>query len=443
MNAPAANGLAARSGRALKGEALAPGDKSISHRALIFGALAEGETLVSGLLEGDDVLRTAAAMRNLGAAVERELTGAGPLWRVTGAPWRSPGRALYFGNSGTGCRLVLGAAAGQRVGASFDGDESLRKRPMRRVSVPLIDMGAKIAARDDRLPLSIEAAPLKGVDYTLPVASAQVKSAVLLAGLGAAGTTSVIEPQRSRDHTERMLAAFGAALDMRDEAAGRRISIKGGQTLKAARVDAPGDPSSAAFIAAAAAITPGSDVTIRNVLVNPLRAGFYETLREMGGAVVYLNERISGGEPVADIRVAHAALRGVAVPASRAPSMIDEYPILSIVAAFAKGDTYMPGVEELRVKESDRLDAIEAGLNLNGVETESGPDWLRVFGRNGDVAGGGSVRTHLDHRIAMSFLVMGLASARPVAIDDAAMIATSFPGFVDVMAGLGADIAAA
>jgi 3-phosphoshikimate 1-carboxyvinyltransferase len=301
-------------------------------------------------------------------------------------------------------------------------------------------MGAKITTREDRLPLSIEPAALTGVDYALPVASAQVKSAVLLAGLGASGTTTVIEPQRSRDHTERMLAAFGAAPDIKDGAQGRRISIRSGLTLKAARIDVPGDPSSAAFIAAAAAITPGSDVVIRNVLVNPLRAGFFETLREMGAAVSYLNERTAGGEPIADIRVKHAALKGVAVPASRAPSMIDEYPILSVVAAFAKGDTYMPGVEELRVKESDRLDAIEAGLNLNGVETESGPDWLRVFGRDGDVAGGGFVRTHLDHRIAMSFLTMGLASTKAITIDDASMIATSFPAFVDIMRALGADI---
>jgi 3-phosphoshikimate 1-carboxyvinyltransferase len=440
MNARAAMSLTARSGRALKGIALAPGDKSISHRALLFGALAEGETVATGLLEGDDVLRTAAAMRALGAAVERDLTEKGPVWRVSGAPWRSPERALYFGNSGTGCRLVLGAAAGQRIEAAFDGDESLRKRPMRRVSEPLAAMGAVISSRDGKLPLALAGARLAGIDYALPVASAQVKSAVLLAGLGATGTTTVIEPERSRDHTERMLAAFGAALTISGEGAARRISIAGGQRLTAAAVDVPGDPSSAAFIAAAAAITPGSDVTIRNVLVNPLRAGFYETLREMGAEVSHHNERVAGGEPVADIRVRHAALKGVAVPASRAPSMIDEYPILSVVSAFAKGDTYMPGIEELRVKESDRLDAIEAGLNINGVETESGPDWLRVFGRNSDVAGGGFVRTHLDHRIAMSFLVMGLGAAKPVSIDDTSMIATSYPAFSETMRALGADI---
>lgn len=440
MNDRSMTTLAARGGPAIRGEARAPGDKSISHRALIFGALAEGETIAGGLLEGDDVLRTAAAMRALGAGVERDLTGEGPVWRVTGAPWRSPGRALYFGNSGTGCRLVLGAAAGQRIEAVFDGDESLRKRPMRRVADPLARMGAAITMRDGKLPLALSGARLAGIEFELPVASAQVKSAVLLAGLGAAGTTTVAEPARSRDHTERMLTAFGAKIVINGEGAARRISLEGGQRLKAARVDVPGDPSSAAFIAAAAAIAPGSDVIIRNVLVNPLRAGFYQTLRDMGGDVAYLNERDAGGEPVADIRVRHAALKGVAVPASRAPSMIDEYPVLAIVAAFAKGDTYMPGVEELRVKESDRLDAIEAGLNQNGVETESGPDWLRVFGRNGDVAGGGFVRTRLDHRIAMSFLVMGHASSKAVTIDDASMIATSYPHFTQTMRALGADI---
>ncbi len=433
-------GLAARPGRALTGAATAPGDKSISHRALLFGALAQGETIVSGLLEGDDVLRTAAAMRALGASVERDLSEAGPLWRIVGARWKSPDRALWFGNSGTGCRLVLGAAAGQGVAAGFDGDASLRKRPMRRVTEPLGEMGAKITTKEGRLPLVLENASLRGISYRLPVASAQVKSAVLLAGLGAKGTTMVIEPERSRDHTERMLGAFGARIDIRPDGAGRRIAIEGGQALRAVAVDVPGDPSSAAFIAAAAAITPGSDVTIAHVLVNPLRAGFFETLREMGAEIELLKPRPAGGEPIADIRVRHSALKGVAVPASRAPSMIDEYPILSVVAAFAKGDTYMPGIEELRVKESDRLAAIEAGLAANGVETESGPDWLRVFGKNGDVAGGGFVRTHLDHRIAMSFLVMGLASGRASTIDDAGMIATSFPAFMQTMRALGADI---
>lgn len=441
MNAPAGHGLSARRRTALTGVVVAPGDKSISHRALIFGALAEGETVATGLLEGDDVLRTGAALRALGARIERDLSNDGPIWRIEGARWRSPDRPLYFGNSGTGCRLVLGAAAGQGVTARFDGDESLRKRPMRRVVEPLSMMGAAISATNGRLPLALGAAALHGIDYVMPVASAQVKSAVLLAGLGATGSTTVIEPEASRDHTERMLKAFGVRLEITGAGAERRIRLQGGQKLTAARIDVPGDPSSAAFIAAAAAITPGSDVTICNVLVNPLRAGFYLTLREMGADISYLNERPAGGEPVADIRVRHRALKGVAVPASRAPSMIDEYPILAIVAAFAGGDTYMPGIEELRVKESDRLAAIEAGLGQNGVVTESGPDWLRVVGRGGDVAGGGLVRTDLDHRIAMSFLVMGLASAKAVAIDDASMIATSYPAFAATMRTLGADIA--
>jgi 3-phosphoshikimate 1-carboxyvinyltransferase len=440
MNERIAAGLTARATGALAGAATAPGDKSISHRALIFGALAEGETVVTGLLEGDDVLRTAAAMRALGASVERDLADEGPVWRIAGAPWRCPERALYFGNSGTGCRLVLGAAAGQGVAASFDGDQSLRKRPMRRVTEPLAAMGAKIESSDGKLPLVLEASTLAGVDYTLPVASAQVKSAVLLAGLGARGATTIIEPERSRDHTERMLQAFGASLTIKADGEGRRIELRGGQSLRAARVDVPGDPSSAAFIAAAAAITPGSDVMIKGMLLNPLRTGFYETLREMGAAISIFDERVAGGEPVADIRIRHSALKGVAVPASRAPSMIDEYPILAVVAAFANGDTYMPGVEELRVKESDRLDAIESGLALNGVKSESGPDWLRVFGRDGDVPGGGAVRTRLDHRIAMSFLVMGFASGKPITIDDASMIATSFPAFIDTVRALGADI---
>lgn len=428
---------AVRSG-GLNGEAAAPGDKSISHRALIFGALAEGETSATGLLEGHDVIRTAAAMRALGASIERDLTETGPIWRITGAKWRGPERPLYFGNSGTGCRLVLGAAAGQGVSGRFDGDQSLRTRPMKRVSEPLRLMGAAIETRDGRLPATLSAAALHGIEYRLPVASAQVKSAVLLAALGADGETVIIEPAPSRDHTERMLKAFGADLPVESEGTGKRIRLRGGQKLKASRVEVPGDPSSAAFLAAAAAIVPGSDVHVRNVLINPLRAGFFETLIEMGGDITFENRRNVSGEPVADIRVCHSPLKGVTVPAARAASMIDEYPILSVVAAVASGDTHMPGIEELRVKESDRLAAIEAGLRANGVETASGPDWLTVNGRSGDVAGGALVKTRLDHRIAMSFLVMGLASRKPVAIDDASMIATSFPDFVRLMETLGA-----
>lgn len=433
-------GLIAAQSKGLNGVAAAPGDKSISHRALIFGALAEGETSATGLLEGHDVLRTAAAMRALGASVERDLTDGGPVWRIEGATWRDPARALYFGNSGTGCRLVLGAAAGQGVSARFDGDQSLRSRPMKRVSEPLRLMGANIATDDGKLPATLTAAPLRGIEYRLPVASAQIKSAVLLAGLGAAGETVVVEPTPSRDHTERMLKAFGADIEVAADGTGRRIRLKGGRKLKAARVDVPGDPSSAAFLVAAASIVPGSDVLVRNVLINPLRAGFFETLREMGADISFENRREVSGEAVADIRTRHSTLNGVDVPAERAASMIDEYPILSVVAAYASGKTHMRGVEELRVKESDRLAAIEAGLKANGVETASGPDWLTIMGRSGDVSGGAIVSTHLDHRIAMSFLVMGLSSRKPVSIDDASMIATSFPEFVPLMRKLGAEI---
>ncbi|MGE0409643.1 MAG: 3-phosphoshikimate 1-carboxyvinyltransferase [Amphiplicatus sp.] len=436
--------MRARGSPALKGEATAPGDKSVSHRALIFGAMAQGESLLRGLLEGDDVLRTAAAMRALGAGVERGLPQdprqEGPVWRVLGGEWRAPRRALYFGNSGTGCRLVMGAAAGRGIAAAFDGDESLRGRPMGRIIEPLRRMGATAESRDGKLPVSFEPRRLTAIDYALPTPSAQIKSAVLLAGLGAKGETIIREPEPCRDHTERMFAAFGARIDLDTDGRGRVIRLRGGQGLEAATVEIPGDPSSAAFLVAAALIVPGSDILVRNVLVNPLRAGFYETLREMGADIGFENERLQSGEPVADIRARHSALKGVLVPPSRAPSMIDEYPVLAMLAAFAEGETYMAGVGELRVKESDRIAAMEAGLAASGVRTQSGADFLRVFGRAGDVAGGGTVATMHDHRIAMSFLVMGLAARAPVAIDDASMIATSFPNFLASMRGLGADI---
>lgn len=436
----------ARPSTALKGAVAAPGDKSISHRALMFGALAEGETVVRGLLEGDDVLRTAAAMRALGAEVERDAASEGPRWRVAGAPWRAPARPLYFGNAGTGCRLVMGAVAGQGVAAAFDGDASLRSRPMDRILAPLALMGAAASSRDGRLPVEIEGGrKLRAIDYALPKASAQIKSAVLLAALGAQGETVVREPEPCRDHTERMLAVFGATPRVEsDGAGGRVIRLEGGARLKAAPIKVPGDPSSAAFPVAAATITPGSEVVVEGVLVNPLRTGFYETLREMGADIRFESERMEAGEPVADIRARHSVLSGVEVPARRAPSMIDEYPILAVVAAFAAGETFMPGVGELRVKESDRIAAVEAGLAANGVRAASGPDWLRVEGRAGAVPGGGRVLTHHDHRIAMSFLVMGLAARAAVEIDDAAMIATSFPNFFGLMRSLGAalDLAA-
>ena len=431
--------FAARRGGALSGAAAAPGDKSISHRSLILGALAGGETRVSGLLEADDVLRTAAAMRALGAEVEREGEG----WRVTGGAWKSPAQRLYLGNSGTGVRLIMGAVAGAGIGAAFDGDVSLRSRPMGRVLEPLRMMGVEADARDGKLPVEMAAgAKLTAINVKLATPSAQVKSAILLAALGAEGVTRVHEPVLCRDHTERMLSAFGATLAISpDGEAGRYIEIAGGQKLTPCDITVPGDPSSAAFPIAAALITPNSDVTVKGVLINPLRIGFYETLRDMGADISFENERVENGEPVADIRARHSLLRGVEVPAERAPSMIDEYPILSIVAAHAHGETMMTGLEELRVKESDRIACVEAGLAANGGDAASGPDWLRVRGKGQPLRGGALVKTHHDHRIAMSFLVAGLASEKPAEIDDASMIATSFPEFFDLMAGLGADIA--
>ncbi len=433
--------MAARRAGPLSGDCTAPGDKSISHRALIFGALADGETVVSGLLEGDDVLRTAVAMRALGAEIERDHG----VWRVVGGAWSTPASSLYFGNSGTGARLVMGAVAGAGVGASFAGDESLSGRPMGRVLEPLRMMGVVASAEDGRLPVTIEArGALEAVSCKLAKPSAQVKSAILLAALGAKGITKVHEPVLCRDHTERMLGAFGAELVFdSDGAAGRFISIAGGQRLHSASVDVPGDPSSAAFLVAAAIITPGSEITVKNVLINPLRIGFYETLREMGADISFENKRESSGEPVADIVARHSVLHGVEAPAERAPSMIDEYPILAVIAAFANGETMMRGLDELRVKESDRVAATEAGLAANGVDVKSGEDWLCVVGAGAPPTGGATVKTAHDHRIAMSFLVMGLASEAPVQIDDAAMIATSFPTFAEITSRLGAQLDAA
>ncbi|WP_428406873.1 3-phosphoshikimate 1-carboxyvinyltransferase [Hyphococcus sp.] len=435
----AANGRAdARRSGPLAGAVAAPGDKSISHRALILGALAKGETRITGLLEADDVLRTAAAMRMLGAEVERD----GPLWRVTGAPWAAPEKALYFGNSGTGVRLVMGAAAGAGVAATFDGDVSLRSRPMGRVLEPLRMMGLEATDENGRLPVALEASSdLKAIKVKLATPSAQVKSAILLAALGAEGVTRVHEPELCRDHTERMLAAFGAKLSMTpDGEGGRFIEIAGGQSLTACDVTVPGDPSSAAFPVAAALITPGSDVTVKGVLVNPLRTGIYQTLKEMGADIAFENEREENGEPVADIRARHSVLHGVEVPADRAPSMIDEYPILAIIAAHAHGETKMFGLEELRVKESDRIASVEAGLAAIGGDAASGPDWLRVRGKGQPLKGGALIKTHHDHRIAMSFLVAGLAAEKTVEVDDASMIATSFPNFFALMTSLGADL---
>ena len=435
--------LIARRSGPLHGRARVPGDKSISHRALILGALTVGETRISGLLEGEDVLNTGKAVRALGATVERTGLGAWRLHGVGVAGFAEPAAPLDFGNSGTGCRLMLGAVAGCPITASFDGDASLRKRPMRRVLEPLERIGAHtLTANDGRLPLQLAGArePIPIV-YEPPVASAQLKSAVLLAGLAAPGETVVIEAEATRDHTEKMLTHFGADVRVEQHGAhGRRITLMGQPELTPRPIVVPADPSSAAFPLVAAAITPGSDVILEGVMLNPLRAGLIDTLTEMGAAIERLNARIEGGEDVADLRVRGSALRGVEVPAARAPAMIDEYPILAVAASFAQGTTLMRGLKELRVKESDRLAGTADMLRANGVTVEIEGDDLFVEGR-GRAPGGGLVATHMDHRLAMSALVMGLESEQPVTIDDGSFIATSFPDFVALMRGLGADIA--
>ena len=418
----------------LKGRLKPPGDKSISHRALIFGLLARGETPIEGLLEGDDVLRTADACRALGAKVER--LGPGQ-WRVQGAGLGAllePEGTLDFGNAGTGTRLMMGVVGGHAIKATFDGDASLRKRPMRRILDPLVLMGVEVLSETEggRCPIVIrgtaEPAP---IEYRSPVASAQLKSAILLAGLNSPGRTIVI-------HTEKMLAYFGATVHVAPEGAhGRRITLEGRPELKGRTVIVPADPSSAAFPLVAAVLVPGSDVIIEGMMMNPLRIGLLLTLQEMGANIEVTNPRIEGGEDVADLRVRHAQLTGVDVPADRAPSMIDEYPVLAVAAAFATGETRMRGLAELRVKESDRLAAVAEGLRVNGVAFAIEGDDLIVQGA-AEVAGGGTVETHLDHRIAMSFLIMGMAAQKPVTIDDAAMIATSFPTFRPALERLGA-----
>ena len=433
--------LAARRSGPLKGRTRVPGDKSISHRSLIFGALTVGETRVTGLLEGEDVINTGKAMRALGATVERTGEGA---WRVNGvgvAGFAQPSAPLDFGNAATGCRLVMGAVAGCPVTATFDGDASLRTRPMRRVLDPLERMGARASSVTEggRLPLTLAGArdPVPIV-YEPPAASAQLKSAVLLAGLAAPGETVVIEQEASRDHTERMLRHFGATVRVENEGAhGRRITLTGQPELTPAPITVPADPSSASFPLVAGLIVPGSEVILAGVMLNPLRTGLFATLREMGAVIEELDRRDEGGEDVADLRVRACALRGVTVPPERAPAMIDEYPVLAVAASFAEGVTRMRGLKELRVKESDRLAATAAMLRLNGVEVEIEGDDLIVHGKGR--AGGGLVATHMDHRIAMSALVMGLASEQPVRVDDTAFIATSFPGFVDMMRRMGGD----
>ncbi len=408
----------------------------------MFGALALGETTVSGLLEGEDVLGTAAALRALGATIDHE----GDVWRVRGfgvGGGREPSDMLDLGNSGTSARLLAGILASHRFVSFMTGDASLRRRPMQRVIEPLSRMGASFVAREGgRMPLAITGTDeMVPIEYRLPVASAQVKSAVLLAGLNTAGETTVIEPEATRDHTERMLRYFGAEVRVAPtEGRGKRITVVGWPELRGREIVVPGDPSSAAFAVVAAAIRPGSDVLVENVGLNPLRAGLYTTLLEMGADITFENRREVGGEPVADLRVKGGDLKGVEVPPERAPSMIDEYPILAVAAACAAGTTRMLGLAELRAKESDRLSSVAAGLQANGVRYEMGADTLVVEGAGGSPPGGGLVKTHLDHRIAMSFLVLGLAAREAVAVDDGSPIDTSFPGFDRLMRGLGARI---
>jgi len=431
--------LSARPAGPLTGVVRAPGDKSISHRALILAGLATGRSEIFGLLEGDDVLRTAAAVAAFGAKVERLGDGR---WRVEGqGRYSEPADVVDCGNSGTGARLIMGAAAGFDLAATYTGDVSLRGRPMGRVLEPLGLMGARWLGRDKaRLPITVRGGSLNSIHYRLPVASAQVKSALLLAGLNAPDGIEVIEPEPTRDHTERLLRAFGAEVHVSDEADGRHIRLAGGQALTGCEVKVPGDPSSAAFPLVAALITPGSRVTVQGVLLNPLRAGLFDTLRDMGADLTISNRREEGGEPVGDLTARHSRLKGIEVPAARAPSMIDEYPILSVAAAFADGTTVMEGVGELRVKESDRIALMAAGLKACGVCVEETNDTFTIHGAGGPVRGGMQVVTHGDHRIAMSHLVLGLAAQQPVSVDEPGMIATSFPGFSALMAGLGARI---
>ena len=428
----------------LSGTADVPGDKSISHRSLILGAMAVGETTITGLLEGQDVLDTGKAMRAFGADVINHGGGAWSVHGVGVGGFAEPDQVIDCGNSGTGVRLIMGAMATSPITVTFTGDASLNGRPMARVTDPLARFGCQAVGRaGGRLPMTlVGAAEPVPVAYTVPVPSAQVKSAVLLAGLNAPGETVVTEAEATRDHTERMLVGFGAVVTTEVTDAGRVITLQGQPELAPQHIDVPRDPSSAAFPVCAALIVPGSDVLVPNIGLNPTRAGLFTTLREMGADLQFENEREEGGEPVADLRARFSPdLTGVEVPAERAASMIDEYPVLSVVAAFAKGDTHMPGVKELRVKESDRIEAMAAGLRAAGVTVEDGPDWWTVTGLgHGNVPGGALCASHLDHRIAMSFLVMGLATQKPMAVDDGGPIATSFPIFERLMAELGAQL---
>lgn len=424
----------------LEGRIRPPGDKSVSHRSLILGLLAVGETKITGLLEGEDVLRTADACRHLGAKIVRHTDGDWSVWGAGLGSLMQPSETLDFGNAGTGSRLMMGVVAGHPIVVRFDGDASLRKRPMKRILDPLLLQGAQVLEQSDggRLPLVIQGSsePLP-IDYKTPVASAQIKSAVLFCGLNSPGQTTVIEVEASRDHTEKMLSYFGATIKSEPYGQhGRKITLQGRPELNPRDVKVPVDPSSAAFPLVAALIVPGSRVVIEAVMTNPLRSGLLTTLLEMGADIKLENQRIEGGEEVADIVARYSSLYGVEVPPERAPAMIDEYPILAIAASFAKGTTLMRGLSELRVKESDRLSAVAEGLRVNGVSFEIIGDDLKVDG--GQVAGGGVVETHLDHRIAMSFLIMGLAAQKKITVDDETMIKTSFPQFQNLMQELGA-----
>lgn len=423
----------------LSGRVRAPGDKSVSHRSLILGALAEGTTEITGLLEGDDIMHTAEAVRAFGAKVKRLGDGH---WQVIGRGergWRTPKTPINFGNAGTGARLVMGAAAGYNIKASYVGDASLSSRPMERVLTPLREMGAEFETKNDQLPLKqTKGGKLKSTNYTPPHASAQVKSAVLLAGLNTDGVTELYERSMTRDHTENMLAAFGADIIRRPKDRGQIVTINGPAHLKATQVKVPGDPSSAAFLIAAGLMVPGSDIVVENVMMNDARSGLFEVLNEMGAFLRADNFRRSGGETIADLHVKHSRLNGITVMPERVPSMVDEYPILAVIAATARGTTVMRGLAELRVKESDRLAGTLKLLSANGVEASIEGDTLSVTG--GTITGGAKVKTHHDHRMAMSALILGLASEKPIVIDDVSMIATSFPDFFSLMAEIGAPI---
>ena len=426
----------------LNGVAEVPGDKSISHRALILGAMAIGETKITGLLEGEDVLDTAKAMQAFGAEVINHGGGSWSVFGVGVGGFAEPDNVIDCGNSGTGVRLIMGAMATQPITATFTGDASLNGRPMARITDPLALFGTQTVGRKGgRLPMTIVgAADPVPVRYVVPVPSAQVKSAVLLAGLNAPGKTVVIEKEATRDHSERMLAGFGAEITVEESDEGRVITLTGRPELKPQDIAVPRDPSSAAFPVCAAIITPGSDVLVPGIGLNPTRAGLFTTLREMGADLTYENERTEGGEPVADLRARYSPnMKGIEVPPARAASMIDEYPVLSVVAAHATGDTLMAGVKELRVKESDRIDAMAKGLRACGVTVDEGEDWWQVTGLGPEgVPGGATCASQLDHRIAMAFMVLGMAAQNPVTVDDGGPIATSFPIFEPLMGAMGA-----